>query len=356
MPSLIERFEHRSRRFITLACLVFLAVVGIVDYLTGYLIRFSVFYLLPIGLATWYLGRGYGFALSLLSVVVWIIGDLAAGAQYSFSFIAIWNAAILLAFYLIVVWLLSNLRSLQRELEDRVRARTAALTQQMTERERLEKEILEVSEREQRRIGHDLHDSLCQHLTAAAMASHVLRERLAAKSLPEADDAGGVVGMIQVGMTMARDLAHGLSPVEMDAEGLVAALDELAVNISRWSRVECVFEAGPPVLIKDASAATHLYRIAQEAVSNALRHGKPKHIVISLAESGGRVSLLVEDDGTGLPDDWAEGEGLGTRIMAHRASMIGAAFSIEPNLTGGTLVTCSLPKSGLSDEPRSPSK
>jgi len=107
--------------------------------------------------------------------------------------------------------------------------------------------------------------------------------------------------------------------------------------------VVCVFEHAEPVLIDDATTATHLYRIGQEAVSNAIRHGKAKRIVISLSEHGGQVLLNVEDDGIGLPEGWQGGQGLGTRIMAHRAVMVGAAFAIEPNPTGGTFVKCSLP-------------
>jgi len=96
-------------------------------------------------------------------------------------------------------------------------------------------------------------------------------------------------------------------------------------------------------MVEDSAAATHLYRIAQEAVNNAIRHGQPRQIVISLSNHKERVELTVEDDGAGLPDDWPKNRGLGTRIMAHRAAMIGGVFSIEPNPTGGTLVKCSMP-------------
>jgi hypothetical protein len=189
MANLLHKLEHRSRPFLILAGLGFLILVGIIDYLSGYELFFSVFYLLGIGLATWYVGRGYGLCLSGLSVAVWITGDLAAGAHYSSPFIPIWNLTILLTFYFIVVWLLASLQSLHKGLEEQVRQRTLALTQEMAERERLEKEILEVSEREQRRIGRDLHDGLCQHLTGTALAGQVLRGRLEAKSAPEAADA-----------------------------------------------------------------------------------------------------------------------------------------------------------------------
>src|SRR4029077_19444704 len=145
-------------------------------------------------------------------------------------------------------------------------------------------------------------------------------------------------------MTLARNLARGLYPVEMEAEGLMAAFQELANNITKGAKVRCVWECDAPVLIHDDAAATHLYRIAQEAVRNALLHGKPKRIGINLAERDRRVTLTVEDDGVGLPETGQESRGLGIRIMAHRASMIAGSFAIEPAPTGGTIVTCSFPQ------------
>ena len=343
MVPILAWLEGRSRGALILAGLAVLLLIGLVDYLTGFEILFSVFYLLEVGLAAWFVGRGFGLLMSVLSAIVWIGGDVAAGARYSNPLIPVWNALILMAFYFIVVWLLTSLRSLHRELENKVRDRTAALTNEMAERARLEKEILEVSEREQRRIGHDLHDSLCQHLTGTALAGQVLGEKLAAKSLPEATDAGRVVELIENGINLARNLARGLSPVEVEAEGLMAGLGELASHITAISKVECVFDCPAAVLVHDATAATHLYRIAQEAISNAIRHGKAKRIGVSLAERAQVLTLTIEDDGVGLPETWQNGSGLGNRIMAHRAAMIGASLIIEPNPTGGTMVRCSTP-------------
>ena len=344
MAWLLERLERRSRPFLVLAGLVVLVVIGLIDYLTGFEMLFSVFYLLEVGLAAWFVGKGFGLLMSVLSVLVWIGGDLAAGARYSNPLIPAWNALILMVFYFIVVWLLTSLRALHQDLEARVRQRTQALTREMAERQRLEEEILRVSEREQRRIGHDLHDNLCQHLTGTALAGQVLGERLAAKSLPEAADACKVVELVEEGIALARDLARGLYPVEMEAEGLMAAFQELADNTTKGARVRCVFECDAPVLMHDDAAATHLYRIAQEAVRNAIQHGKPKRIGITLTEQDGRVTLTVEDDGIGLPETAQKTGGLGIRIMAHRAAMIGGSFTIEPAPTGGTIVNCSIPK------------
>jgi signal transduction histidine kinase len=344
MVRLLDKLEQSSRTSLVLAGLAVLAFIGVIDYLTGFELFFSVFYLLEVGLAAWFVGAGFGILMSVLSVIVWIGGDFAAGAHYSNLVVPIWNAVILMVFYFIVVWLLTHLRSLQRELEARVQDRTRALTREMAERQRLEEEILRVGEREQRRIGHELHDSLCQHLTATALAGQVLGERLAAKSLPEAADAVKVVGLVENGIELARNLARGLYPVEMEAEGLMAAFQELANNTSKGTKVRCVFDCDKPVLIHDDTVATHLYRITQEAVRNSLRHSKAGRIGINLSEENGQIKLSIEDDGVGVPEDLQPTDGLGVRIMAHRAVMIGGSFAIEPAPTGGTIVTCSLPK------------
>jgi len=350
MIHLFTTLERCSRTTLVLAGLAMLVVIGSIDFLTGYEVLFSVFYLLDVGLAAWYVGRGVGLLMSVLSAIVSIGGDVAARAHYSSPWVPIWNVLILMVFYFIVVWLLTNLRSLHRSLELRVQESTQALRREMAERQRLEEEILKVSEREQRRIGHDLHDNLCQHLTATALAGQVLGERLAAKTLPEAADAAHVVALVEEGIDLARNLARGLYPVEMEAEGLMGAFQELSANITRSGRFRCIFQCQRPVLIEDDATATHLYRIAQEAVRNAMQHAKCKRVDITLSESGGTLKLIVEDDGVGLPETPLPGGHLGIRIMAHRASMIGGSFSVEPAPTGGTIVTCSLPKVSRPDK------
>ena len=343
MNALARQFETRPKSYSALVSVLLVAVIGLIDYMAGYAIFFSAFYLIPVALAAWYVGKTFGVVISISSVAVSIVGDYAAGAAYPNVLVPIWNGLIELTVYFVVVKILASLRKLHGELEARVRQRTTALTNEMLERARLEKEILEVSEREQRRIGHDLHDGICQHWAATAIAGQVLGEKLAAQSLPEAADAREVVRLVENGITLTRNLAHGIAPPEMESEGLVRALQEYAANISKMFKINCGFECELPPLIEDTEAATHLYRITQEAVNNAIRHGKPRQIVISLANRKNQVELTVEDDGGGLPDDWQQQRGLGTRIMAHRAAMIGGSFSIEPNPTGGTFVKCSMP-------------
>lgn len=343
MLAVVQRLERTSRAFLILVSLAFLAVVGFADFLTGFNLSFSVFYLLDIGFAAWFVGKSFGLLVAALSIVISAAGDWAAGAHYSTLFIPVWNGLTLTMVYAIAVWLLGHLRESQRELERKVEQRTCALTREISERERLEKETLEISEREQRRIGHDLHDGLCQHLTATAMAGQVLGQKLAARSVPECEEAGEIVRLIEDGISMTRNMAHGIAPLEMESEGLVTALRGLAANVSRMFKVSCSLECDSPPPIEDATAATHLYRIAQEAVNNALRHGRPRQIVMSLSRVREGAQLTIEDDGVGLPEDWQSGRGLGTRIMGHRARMIGGRLCIEPNPTGGTFVTCAFP-------------
>jgi signal transduction histidine kinase len=343
---MIARFkilEEKPLPVLIATCLALLALIGTIDYLTGFEMYFSVFYLLGVGVATWFVGKWFGFVMSVLSVLVWLGGDLAAGAHYSKPWIIAWNALILTVFYIIVVGLLSNLRAAQRDLETRVQDRTLALRREMAERERLESEILEVTEREQRRIGHELHDGLCQHLTATALAGQVLSGELAAKSLPETAKADKIVELVEEGINIARNLARGLYPVEMEAEGLMGAFHELAESVTAASKIPCVFECQGHVLVHDDAVATQLYRIGQEAVRNALQHGKPNRIGINLSERNGVATLAVEDDGVGFRENSPSNGGLGLQIMAHRATMIGGNFAIEPAPTGGTIVTCSLP-------------
>jgi len=314
-------------------------VVGIGDYLTGYDISFSIFYLLAISVAVWFVGRGFAVVTAVLSVTVWVIGDFAAGAEFSNRFALFWNAAIALAFYLLTIALLSIVKTSHAVLEERVRQRTLQLTGEMAERGRLEKEILSVSERERRLIGHDLHDSLCQHLTGTALAGQVLGEKLAAKSLPEAEDAYRVVELTEQGITLARNLARGLSPFQIEADGLQGSLETLAAAASDQFGITCRFESNTAPDIADIATATHLYRIAQEAISNAVRHGRAKRITITLGMDGDDCALRIEDDGTGLPEPLPKHPGMGLRIMQHRAAMIGGTFRIA-RVAKGTVATC----------------
>lgn len=338
----LENLRRQSRLFYGAMALAIMVVVGTVDYLTGVEITFSVFYLVPIGMAAWFVGYGFAVALSVLSVIVWLGGDIAAGANYSSAFVPVWNAVISVAFYLVVIWLFRKLRTTHDELEERVRHRTAALTEEMAERERLEKEILDIGERERQRIGRDLHDSVGQHLTGTAMAGQVLQEKLATSSAPEVADANRLVRLLEHAIELTRQLARGLAPIEMTDEGLMDSLRELAAITEERFKISCHFSGTEPVLIHDSATALHLYRIAQEAVNNAVKHAAASSIVIRLYRDNHAIILDVQDNGLGLPEPLPRGSGMGLRIMRHRAGMIGATFTVHHPSGGGTRIACTL--------------
>lgn len=217
----------------------------------------------------------------------------------------------------------------------------------ITERKRLEREILDISEREQRRIGHDLHDGLCQQLAGIELMSQALAGKLGKRSRDGERRAGEIAGNVRAAISHTRALARGLSPVMKDEEGLMAALQELAASTVGIFHIDCHFQCDPAVLLNDQVVATHLFRIAQEAVSNAIRHGKKvRHIDIELDEADGRLRLRVSDDGAGFPPQASAGprEGMGLRIMQSRAGMIGGTLAVESNAAGGATVTVSLPR------------
>ncbi len=336
--------SRRSRTFHAMSSLALVAVVGVADYLTGFERSLLAFYLIPIAWGVWFIGRNFGIVLSLLSFAFWLFGDLAVAAVTSKRELIGWNAMIGLFSFLIVVFLLTSLRQLLSQLEWRVAHRTAALSQEIAERARLEREVLAVSEREQSRIGRDLHDGLGQHLTGAALTCQLLTQRLAARNAEEVPQAELVVGLIEEAIEVTRSLAHGLSPVALQVDGLHIALQDLRSFAARHFQLECVFRGEDGAFVGEPASATHLYRIAQEAITNAVRHGKATQIIIQIARDGDSTVLTVLDNGCGIDETgFPTGSGLGLRAMAHRAELMGAAFQVRRRTEGGTMVECRLP-------------
>jgi signal transduction histidine kinase len=323
-----------------LKCLGLLAVTGYLDYETGYSKSFFLFYLAPIIFTLRRLGLIAAIVMCVLSALVWLASNIVAGQTFNGWLTPFWNTAVRLVIFLMVTGLFAGRWKLERQ----VRQGTDALSEEVRKRVHLEKEVLEASEREQRRIGHDLHDSLCQHLTATALAGKVLAKKLAGISPPEAEAANHLTGMVEKGIELTRTLARSLHPIEMKEEGLADGLRELAANAGKNFSVACKLECSQNVSLATVDANMHLYRIAQEAISNAIRHGRAKNIVIHLETVENEITLTITDDGVGLPPDaWTKG-GMGLHIMNYRAGMIGASLQVKRLPTRGTRVTCLLPE------------
>lgn len=217
------------------------------------------------------------------------------------------------------------------------------LHKEIAARHRLEKEILEISEREQQRIGRNLHDDLGQRLVGISYMSHQLAGALQAISSPEAGQATKITALLNDALSLTRSLARGLHPVALKSGGLIAALADLADRTAGMYQVTCHFESpeGEPPLTD--TAATHLYRIAREAVTNAVNHGQADKIRIALGVAAGLVELRVADNGCGMPRLSPRRKGMGLRIMNYRADVIGATLVFSTPESGGTLVACSVP-------------
>jgi len=210
----------------------------------------------------------------------------------------------------------------------------------ITERKRLEKEILEISDQEQRRIGQGLHDGLCQHLAGIELLSETLARRLKHQSNTAASQANKITEHLREAIAQTRRLARGLSPVSIETNGLMSALQELVATVSNLFNLECCFQCGDPVLVRDNTAATHLYRIAQEAINNAVRHGKARTVVVTLTRKKNEAKLIVTDDGIGFSRLPRNDAGMGLQIMKYRAGMIGADLEIQSSHGRGTSVAC----------------
>jgi len=237
-------------------------------------------------------------------------------------------------------------------------------------RRQLEREIIEASTDEQRRIGQDLHDGLCQDLIGIAFQTDFAARQLATRSDPQAEGVEKLAVSIRSAAGQARRLSHGLNPVDLKAGGLPVALQALALKVSDSFNVSCKFRGEEEVPIQNDLTATHLYRIVQEAVSNAIKHGKARNIQIQLIVSPGKLILSIKDDGVGLPASMLQGtttapktgaagasttaSGIGLHTMHYRCNMIGGNFSIRPGRARGTIVACTI--RGELPRPRTPIK
>jgi signal transduction histidine kinase len=186
-----------------------------------------------------------------------------------------------------------------------------------------------------------LHDGLCQELAGIELMCQVLEQKLAAKSKTESKQVGDIAQHIRDAISHTRKLARGLSPVELESNGFMSALQELVAHVQKLFHVKCRLECPEPVLIRDNVAATHLYRITQEAINNAVKHGRAAQIGISLKPWGDKVVLAITDDGTGFKSETKNAGGMGLHIMKYRAGVLNAAFDVSPGAAGaGTTVVC----------------
>jgi PAS domain S-box-containing protein len=219
-------------------------------------------------------------------------------------------------------------------------SRVVGIVRDVTKRKELEEGILAISEREQHRLGEDLHDDLCQQLAGIELLSKALEQQ--AQGPPLAAKAGEIAQLLRAAMAYTRHLARGLAPLELQTQGLLHSLQALAGRTSELFKVECTFECPEMVVVQDPIVRTHLYRIAQEAVTNGRKHGKATRIRMLLAATPAGGELTIEDNGLGLSEQAQLAPGMGLRIMRYRADIIGGSFALESH-PGATMIRCAFP-------------
>jgi len=321
---LMEFLERQPKSWLWVEAIALSFVVGWVDYVTSYEVSFVLFYSLPILLMVWFADRTSAVVVALLCTIIWWWADQASGHLYTQGWHEVWQTLVGLAYFLLFI----------------IGATTAKARIALLEHSRrLEQEIIRISEREQRRIGQDLHDGLCQYYAAVGCAAGSLKCNLEKEGSAAAKTAAELEELIMKGVWEARNVARGLAPVENDQWGLQFALEELAANTSKLLDIHCRLICDRAVFVFDGNCATQLYRIAQEAINNANRHGKATVVDIHLSSTEEKVVMVIEDNGCGLPQPLPRNGGMGLSIMQYRARIIGGHLDIVPRPEGGTTIS-----------------
>ena len=217
-----------------------------------------------------------------------------------------------------------------------------ALETEIAERARLEREVLKISDREQARIGRDLHDGPCQNIASIAVLAEIAAREMKLENQNATASLNEISQIARHSIDEIQSLSKGLFPVKIEEYGLELALQELAAETMARSTARCSFTMRQPITFTDPAAAIQLYRIAQEAISNALRHGRARNVAIELEMSNGTVRLMIQDDGIGIQPGTKK-SGLGLHTMDYRAKMLGGSLEMGPGSEGGTTVICSFP-------------
>ena len=327
-------FLNQPKAQVWAEAILWIAAVSALDYYTPREFSTFIFYAIPVFALSWHSGWKSGMTFAICGVVIHFLANLHYGPQESTQFY-LWSIVNRLASRAFVVTCGASLRRYREAI--RMRVETMDRTRQ------LEREIVRTSEREQMRIGQDLHDGICQNLAAIDCATECLRSSLEAEGMSQAKTAKVIQKLLKETILDARNLARGIFPAPLGGDGFSTALSDLVTTTNQLRQASITFEANDHISISDPATAMHLYRIAQEALSNAVRHAKALHIAVRIAYYGDTLAITVADDGCGYSSEATNSMGMGLRTMRYRAQLIGARVTINSVPSRGTSVSCTLP-------------
>jgi signal transduction histidine kinase len=331
--NLVDAFSKQPKSWMLAEALLFIGASITIDLITPWHFSMFVFYAVPVFLIAQNFPQRAGIS---FAIFVAVIGTAANRDSIHYRGLGgyIWSGINRQCAMLFVAACAISIQRFREATRRRIEA--------MEHARELEREIVRAGEREQMRIGQDLHDGVCQSLAALDCAAQCLKMDLEMGAAPQAKLAAEIQRQLSAAMIEARNLARGIYPVTMERDGLSVALQGLVLAAKALTSVQVVFETDENVIIKDPEVAMHLYRIAQEALSNAMRHANASQVVMRLTREDHRLTVCVEDDGCGSGIQ-SPADGMGWRTMRYRANLIGAELDVTNSATGGTAVRCLLP-------------
>ena len=328
-----KAFASQSRFWIFVEAIIVLLLIGLLDLVSGYQVRLLPFYAGPIFAAAWFCGKKHGIAAGLLGGVISLAADWVEGDPDLQGWSEGWEIVRHLSSCLAIALVGSALRSKR----DIAAGRIALLEHS----QRLEEEIVRITDSEQKRIGQDLHDGLCQYLAALACSAASLQDDLRKHHLQaESAAAAELAELLRDAVVQTRDLAHRLVPAHVARVGLPLALESLTQSVSRLHAINCTFQRRGHKEHFSDEQAKHLYRITQEAINNATKHGGARNILVTLDATTDLTRLSIDDDGIGFDSAAINGSSLGLQIMRYRARLSGSELEIEKSKQGGTRISC----------------
>ena len=331
---------HPRSRWLGFAALACIPLIGWLDHKTGRAISFALFYVPAVATAAWFGDRRIGLIAAFASAAAWFTAGIPESAQFSTPLIYCWNATTRLLIYSLVALLVATLRQQRDRFQTVIEQQNACLELEMAERALAEREIIEAGAREQRRIAYDLHDDLGQHLVGIAFKAKLLGEKLQSTHPMQAQEASTIARLANDAARQTRLTAHKLDG-DNGAIDLTTALPQLAATVEENCRVRVSANTSACSVPASAQVAVQLYRIAQEAVRNAIEHGRADKVEIYLVSHQEQIVLTVSDNGRGF-DPSVAGQGLGFRTMGSRAHSVGGSCELESRARGTTLI-CRVP-------------